>query len=90
MQRCDNVSIKTEEISKTILKIIKSIVKKKKQNIEMSTIKEDDSLTRTFGMDSLDLAEFTVRIEDIYKVDVFEDSIIDTIGEVIARIEKGK
>lgn len=39
-------------------------------------------------MDSLDLAELTVRIEDAFGIDVFEDGIIDTIGEIMDKINK--
>lgn len=41
------------------------------------------------GFDSLDLAELTVRIEDRFQVDVFADSVVTTVGEVVRKIEKG-
>ncbi|QMV41657.1 acyl carrier protein [Cohnella cholangitidis] len=39
------------------------------------------------NMDSLMLAELTVRIEAEYEVDIFENGIVQTIGEIISRIE---
>lgn len=38
-------------------------------------------------LDSLMLAELTVRIEDEYDVDIFADGIVQTIGEIKAKIE---
>ena len=40
-------------------------------------------------MDSFMLAEFTVRVEAEYGVDIFEDGIVETIGEVMAKINGG-
>lgn len=37
-------------------------------------------------LDSLDLAEFTVRLEKETGIDVFADGIIQTVGEVDQRI----
>jgi len=39
-------------------------------------------------LDSLDLAEFTVRIEDATGVDVFADGIVRTIGEVQSKLSR--
>jgi acyl carrier protein len=40
-------------------------------------------------MDSFMLAEFTVRVEAEYGIDIFEDGIVETIGEVMAKINGG-
>jgi acyl carrier protein len=37
-------------------------------------------------LDSLDLAELTVRIEDASGVDVFAEGIVRTVGEIQARL----
>lgn len=47
---------------------------------------QSTSLTDDLGLESLDLAEMTVRIEDEYGVDVFEDDVVDTLGEVVETI----
>ncbi|QPA55077.1 acyl carrier protein [Lysinibacillus sphaericus] len=44
-------------------------------------------LREDLTLDSLMLAELTVRIEDEFDVDIFEDGIVQTIGEIIAKIE---
>lgn len=47
------------------------------------------NLRNDLGFDSFDLAELTVRIEDIYDVDIFKDGVVSTIGE-IENIVNGK
>lgn len=49
-------------------------------------IKTKDSLRNDIGFDSLDLAELTVRIEAEYDVDIFEDGIVDTVGDIIKKL----
>lgn len=47
------------------------------------------SLRNDLNFDSLLLAELTVRIEDEFGVDIFEDGIIDTLGELIEKVQRG-
>jgi acyl carrier protein len=51
-------------------------------------VTEASSLRSDFGFDSLDLAEFTVRVEEKFGIDIFEDGLVDTIGEVMKKIGK--
>ncbi len=44
-------------------------------------------LREDLHMDSLMLAELTVRLEDEFDVDIFEDGIVQTIGEIEQKIE---
>ncbi|MFJ7735971.1 acyl carrier protein [Lysinibacillus sp. NPDC097287] len=44
-------------------------------------------LREDLDLDSLMLAELTVRIEDEFDVDIFEDGIVQTIGEIMVKIE---
>ncbi|WP_391120365.1 acyl carrier protein [Psychrobacillus sp. L3] len=37
-------------------------------------------------LDSLMLAELTVRIEDEFDIDIFEDGIIQSIGDILIKI----
>lgn len=46
------------------------------------------SLRNDIGFDSLDLAELTVRIEAEFGIDIFEDGIVNTIGEILEKIEQ--
>jgi len=39
-------------------------------------------------LDSLDLAELTVRLEEEFGVDVFEDGIVETVEEILTKLSK--
>lgn len=54
----------------------------------LEKISENAKLRENLGMDSLDLAELTVRIEAEYDVDIFEDGIVNTIDEILQKINK--
>ena len=49
-------------------------------------IKIDTHLRNDLGLDSLALAELAVRIEDIFDIDVFEDGLISTVGEIMDKL----
>lgn len=53
----------------------------------LKTIGENSSLRDDLGLDSLDLAELTVRIEAEFDVDIFEDGVVTTVGEILAKIQ---
>lgn len=53
--------------------------------IKIEDINYDTKLMVDLGFDSLDLAELTVRIEKEFGVDVFEDGIVTTIGEILEK-----
>ena len=52
----------------------------------MASINENMSLKDDIGLDSLGLAELTVRIEAEYDVDIFEDGIVTTVGEIMQKL----
>jgi len=70
------------------IKEIINIVLEKNNKETVKDLNKETSLRDDLGMDSLDLAELTVRIEDEYDVDIFEDGIIDKVGEIIEKISK--
>lgn len=51
-------------------------------------LRKEDNLRNDLGFSSFDLAELTVRIEDEFDVDIFEDGLVDTIGEIYSKLEK--
>lgn len=53
----------------------------------LETLEESMDLRDDLVLDSLMLAELTVRIESEFNVDIFEDGIVQTVGEIIAKIE---
>lgn len=60
-----------------------------KQRPSLSSLRAEDRLREDLGLDSLDLAELTVRIEDAFSVDVFADGLVRTIGEIEAKLAIG-
>lgn len=55
---------------------------------KLESIKPDDDLRRDLEFDSLDLAELTVRIEKETGVDIFADGFVNSIGEILSKIDK--
>ena len=53
----------------------------------VSSISDTDKLRDDIGLDSFDLAELTVRIEESFDVDVFSDGIIETVSEILEKID---
>lgn len=70
-----------------LLEILNDTVEKEDWKID--ELDPELSLTDDIGMDSLMLAELTVKIEDEFGVDIFGDGIVDTISEVETKIEEG-
>ena len=53
-----------------------------KQEQQSRIINDDDDLINDLGLDSLNLAELTVIIEDEYGIDIFEKKIIRKVYEI--------
>jgi acyl carrier protein len=70
-----------------LLSIINTVLTNRGKK-SIAQISETAHLRNDLGFDSLDLAELTVRIEVEYDVDIFEDGIVNTIGEILQKIEK--
>lgn len=68
-----------------LLQIINTVLANRSRT-PLLDIKPEDSLRNDLGLDSLDLAELTVRIEAQFDVDIFEDGIVSTVGEILAII----
>ena len=54
----------------------------------LTEFRRECSFRNDLGFDSFDLAELTVRIEDEFDVDVFDDGLVNTLGEVEDKIRK--
>lgn len=70
-----------------VLEII-NIVLENNGKTRIDSIEETTRLREDIGFDSLELAELTVRIEDEFDVDIFEDGLITTVGEIYSKLEK--
>lgn len=50
-------------------------------------INKETRLREDLGMNSFNLAELTVHIEDEFDVDIFESGIVNTVSEILEKIE---
>ena len=69
----------------TLLQLINAI-RAKKQRPALETLDDSMQLRGEIGFDSLDLAEFVVKIERDHDVDIFADGILQSIGEVRTKL----
>lgn len=54
----------------------------------LETLTPDIKLREDLALNSFDLAELTVKIEDEYDIDIFEDGLVSTIGEIYTKLCK--
>lgn len=70
-----------------VLEVINLIrVAKNLQTVE--SVNDNTRLREDLELTSFDMAELTVRIEDEYGVDIFADGLVNTIGEIYAKLQK--
>ena len=70
-----------------LLEVVNSI-RENKELDKVSGIHESDRLREDYGFTSFDLAELTVKIEDEYDIDIFEDGLVNTVGEILSKLEE--
>jgi acyl carrier protein len=72
----------------SVIAIIKELIEEKNEvlNIEISS----ETNLRDLGLTSFDLATLTVKIEDEYDVDIFEDGLVSSVGEIVDILTKSK
>ena len=70
-----------------LLAIINTVLANRGKPI-LSKLDPNSLLKNEIGFDSLDLAELTVRIEVEVGIDIFEDGIVLTVAEILAKINK--
>ena len=68
-----------------VLSIINEIRKAKNLAI-LEKLNVEDNLRNNLEFTSFDLAELTVKIEDEFDVDIFEDGLVNAIGEIYAKL----
>ncbi|HBS85013.1 MAG: hypothetical protein A2W91_07240 [Bacteroidetes bacterium GWF2_38_335] len=71
-----------EKLIEIVIEILKNAKKQIPANISMNM-----DLRNDLGLDSFNLAEMTVRIEDITGIDVFEAGVISTLQDAINRLK---
>ena len=70
-----------------VLEIINDIRAAKSMSA-VETLNVTDNLRNDLGLTSFDLAKLTVRIEDEFDFDIFEDGLVNTVGEIYAKLQK--
>ena len=71
------------------IEIIKSVVNTIRENKgleHLGAINNSTHLRNDLNLDSLDLAELTVRLEKETGIDVFADEVVQTVGELVEKI----
>ena len=53
-------------------------------------ITPESNLREDLDLDSLALAELTVRIEEEFGIDIFEDGLVDTVEEVLEKLSNDR
>ena len=74
-------------MKETVLNIINEMRKAKGLHT-LVTLRETDRLREDLALTSFDLAELTVKVEDEFDIDIFEDGLVNTIGEIYAKLSK--
>jgi acyl carrier protein len=75
------------EKDKKVIFIIRDILSDENMESGME-ITESTKLKDDLGFDSLMLAVLTVKVENEFDVDIFEDGLIFTVGEIFSKINK--
>ena len=73
-------------MKETVFSIINEI-RKAKSLPQVENITEETKLREDLNLTSFDLAELTVKIEDEFDIDIFEDGLVNTVGEIFAKLE---
>ena len=71
-------------MKKSLLELINEVLD---ENL-LFEIHPDMHLRNDIGMDSLDLAHLTVLIEDEYGIDIFEENNVDTVLDILNKINE--
>lgn len=68
-----------------LIEIINTVLENRGK-VKVAAITRESSLKNDCGLDSLDLAELTVRVEVEYNIDIFEDGVVTTVGDILNKI----
>ena len=70
-----------------VIEIINNILKENGIEISVEEINDSTILTDELGLDSFNLAQLTVEIESEFGVDIFENGVISTVGEIFNQLK---
>lgn len=70
-----------------VFNIIYNILKENDIKISVKDINDSTKLTDDLGLDSFNLAQLTVEIESEFGVDIFENGVISTVGDIFNQLK---
>lgn len=70
-----------------VIEIINIILRENDLEMSVEEIKDSTKLTDDLGLDSFNLAQLTVEIESEFGVDIFENGVISTVGEIFNQLK---
>ena len=80
-------SYSMNERTNTILKIVNEVLEESGRS-PVCDIRDTQHLKVDLDFDSLDLAVLTVKIEAETGIDVFAEGIVETVGQLLAKLER--
>lgn len=72
-----------------LLEIVNTVRENKSQT-PLSELKPEFDLRTDLGFDSLDLAELTVRVEKEFGIDIFADSFVLTVADILSKLNNAR
>lgn len=70
-----------------VIEIILNILNENNLEIKIEEINESTNLTNDLGLDSFALAQLTVEIESEFGIDIFENEMINTVGDILKQLK---
>lgn len=70
-----------------VVEIINKIMKENDIEPSVEQIIDTTTLTYDLGFDSFNLAQLTVEIESQFGIDIFEDGVITTVGDIFKKLK---
>ena len=70
-----------------VIEIINNILRENDLEMSVEEINDSTKLTDDLGLDSFILAQLTVEIESEFGVDIFENGVISTVGEIFNQLK---
>lgn len=70
-----------------VVEIIKNLIIENDIEINVDEINKSTSLTNDLGLDSFNLAQLTVEIESEFGIDIFENGVISSVGDIFNQLK---
>lgn len=74
-------------MNERVIDIIKNILKENDIEPSVEEINDSTLLSDDLGLDSFNLAQLTVEIESEFGVDIFENGVITTVGDIFKQLK---